>query len=45
MLPAQARSTRGGEVAESSKWKAASEKAVLGIMAQLSIKWNPHIVL
>lgn len=41
MLVAQASSTRRREVAESSKWQAVSKRTVVGILAQLSINWNP----
>lgn len=45
MLPAQANSTRGGEVAESREWQAVSKQTLVEILAQPSINWNPHIVL
>lgn len=41
MLPAQSNSIRRGEVAESSKWQAVSKRTVEGILAPLSINWNP----
>lgn len=47
MLPAQANSMRGGEVAESDEWQAVSkQKTVVEILAQPSINWNsPHCAL